>query len=332
MNNVRSVTVHTFSSAKGGVGKTALAVAAAKILADRGRSPIFVDCDLTGTSVADGLRLRAPETTSGSVGTVDLCAPPTGKLLTVAETQKLRGRRRDKQWKDVPPPPPYFNDAFAFEGAEHGNDCRIDAMIWRHERDDGVRYLPSSPFRHDALVALGWLYQEIPLEWMRRLAWLLDLMVETFLDLTDIIIDLPPTLVGFAHEASVLVSQIEKRTPWPEGYPKWDFDQLQWKANPILVVTPDLNALLVSLEYVARTLTRIPSLLPIVNQNWQGLAVIREEMRRRLPDHYGILGLEQKLCSVDHLASTLGRLFWDGDLVVNEDVRRLAEVLRLEVG
>lgn len=82
MNNPRTITVHTFSSAKGGVGKSVLAIASAKILAVSGRSPALLDCDFTGTSIADGLRLCALRVELAEDGTVDLDATPTGVRLT----------------------------------------------------------------------------------------------------------------------------------------------------------------------------------------------------------------------------------------------------------
>jgi Mrp family chromosome partitioning ATPase len=48
----RTIGLHVFCSAKGGVGKSTLAVAAAKLLADRGRTCVLVDADLTGTPSA----------------------------------------------------------------------------------------------------------------------------------------------------------------------------------------------------------------------------------------------------------------------------------------
>src|SRR5262245_46570481 len=47
----REVTLHAFSSIKGGVGKSTLAVVAANLLARRGRRCLVVDVDLIGTSL-----------------------------------------------------------------------------------------------------------------------------------------------------------------------------------------------------------------------------------------------------------------------------------------
>ncbi|MFW5739064.1 MAG: P-loop NTPase, partial [Myxococcota bacterium] len=250
MTNPRIITVHTFCSAKGGVGKSVLAIASAKILASSGRSPALLDCDFTGTSIADGLRLCAPRVVLAQDGSVDLDAAPTGQWLSQEETSQLRDARGRASWEDRPPPPPYLNDALTYQGSDPTRDCRVDAMVWHHEREDKVRYYPSSPLRRDVSIALGWIFRETPLEWLRRMVWLLHEMAVRFDDLTDVILDLPPGLWGFAHEASVLVSRIERGAPWPEGFPNLGESGVEWRANPILVVPPDRNGLYVSLEYL----------------------------------------------------------------------------------
>jgi Mrp family chromosome partitioning ATPase len=75
----RTVRAHAFASVKGGVGKSALAIFAAKFLALQNRKPLLVDCDMTGTSFADGLRLCAPKVTADASGALDVLQPPTGE-------------------------------------------------------------------------------------------------------------------------------------------------------------------------------------------------------------------------------------------------------------
>lgn len=332
MNNPRTITVHTFSSAKGGVGKSVLAIASAKILASSGRSPALLDCDFTGTSIADGLRLCAPRVELAEDGTVDFDSGPTGEVLSHEETANLRDARGRASWNDRPPPPPYLNDALIYHSPDPTRECRLDAMVWRHERADNVRYFPSSPLRKDASIALGWIFGDTPLEWLRRMVWLLDEMAMRFDDLTDVILDLPSGLWGFAHEASVLVSRIERRLPWPEGYPSWGDAAVQWRANPILVVPPDRNGMFVSLEYLAKNASNVPGLLPIVNRNHEGLTAVRDALRARFGGVLAGLGSEEELRSVDDLRSTLGRVFLDQDLPLTDDVKALAKTLRLVGG
>ncbi len=98
-----TIDLHVFASAKGGVGKSTLAVACAKLLAATpGCLPIVVDADMTGTSLADGLRGL---------------------------------------------PPPFLNDAlrpFLESKTDELVNVRVDSLLWHHEEDDDVWYLPSS--------------------------------------------------------------------------------------------------------------------------------------------------------------------------------------------
>ena len=76
----QSITPHAFASAKGGVGKSTLAVACAKLIAsEAGRRCVLVDADMTGTSLADGLKLCAPDVTAGRDGRPKSDAAPTGR-------------------------------------------------------------------------------------------------------------------------------------------------------------------------------------------------------------------------------------------------------------
>lgn len=96
--------------------------------------------------------------------------------FTVEETRL----RRSERWRGGGSGPrhlPFLNDALA--SADPDRECRVDALLWQPEVDDGVRYLPSSPTRHDVAQALGWLYrEERPLSWLRRLCWVLDELLQ----------------------------------------------------------------------------------------------------------------------------------------------------------
>jgi len=207
----RVVTIHAFCSVKGGVGKSTLAVACAKLLAESGRKPVLIDADLTGTSLADGLRLCAPELATRQDGGADLEAP-TGRRLSRAETVAARRARADTPWTEIPPPPPFLNDILihghelALYDEDLERECTVEPLLWRHEKDDGVAYLPSSPLRADVEIALGWLYRARQFTWIRRMTWLLEGMREQMSDLTDVVIDLPPGMFGFSHEVLALMA------------------------------------------------------------------------------------------------------------------------------
>jgi hypothetical protein len=155
MNNAPK-TIYAFCSAKGGTGKTTLAVACAKLLAADGRVPVLIDADVTGTSIADGLRLCAPKVTRRADGMIDLKAPPTG-YFSRAQTLELRRARAVTSWTTVPPPPTYLNDALTHNCGDW-EECNVASLLWKHEKEDGVLYVPSSALLRDVGIALGWLY------------------------------------------------------------------------------------------------------------------------------------------------------------------------------
>jgi NUBPL iron-transfer P-loop NTPase len=326
----RVISLYAFCSIKGGVGKSTLAVATAKLLAGTGRVPVLIDADLTGTSLADGLRLRAPVLALRPDGTLDLDAEPTGAYYEIDETLRLRNARKASAWTDRAPPPAYLNDALTYVGGEGGPDCRIDGMLWRHEREDSVRYLPSSPLPRDVSIGLGWIYNEEPFRWMRRFTWVLDALLQRDRDVTDIVIDLPPGVWGFAHETLVLVSALSSGALLPDGYPSWGSD-LEWRAYPFLVTTPDLNDVLPALEYVAAQSARIPSLVPILNRSTESLPDVQRGIRERLGPSLGALGIEEKLKPIESMPQTLGRIFREQNLVLNDEIKRaLSNILLKE--
>jgi len=327
----RTVVLHAFCSAKGGVGKSTLAVGSAKLLAAQGKCPIVVDADLTGTSLADGLHLLAPKMALKGDGALDLDAAPSGKVLSPSETRSLRSRRKVKNDRLRPLPPPYLNDALTYRNDDEMRECRVDAMLWRHERDDGVLYLPSSPLRPDIEVALGWLYRAgEPFSWLRRFSWILDELMKLRSDVSDIVIDLPPGLFGFTHETLVLLSYLSRREPFPEGFPAWHEGAINFRVNPFLVMTPDRSDLVSALEHFALHAARLPELRPLVNRNTEGIGATRAAVRYAFEGPLRVIGLEEQLVSVDEARATLGRIFLDQDLKLTDEVTRvLVEPLRL---
>ncbi|WP_437672237.1 P-loop NTPase [Sorangium sp. So ce131] len=333
----RTIRLHAFCSVKGGVGKSTLATACAKLLAKGGRVPVLVDCDLTGTSLADGLRLRAPAVTLLDDGSINLEAPPTGQFLSVEETRARRGRRRDalrgdgQKWKDKPLPPPYFNDPLNYAFLT-GQPARVDALLWRHERDDRVLYLPSSSTHDDVIQSVEWFFGQ-PFDWARSFAWTLDGLAHQVPALTDVVVDLPPGIWGFPHEALVLVSTLLLGEPMPDDYPPWHAGPVRWAPNPFLVTSRDPNDILPALEYVARQRARVPSLKPVVNRDTEGLNALRAMARARVGPLLEAAGLHETLERVAEM-SGLARLFWNGDVAVDgehrEEFREVTRTLRLE--
>ncbi|WP_437663268.1 P-loop NTPase [Sorangium sp. So ce1182] len=320
----RTITLHAFCSAKGGVGKSTLAVACARLLADSGRRCVLIDADLTGSSIADGLRLCAPERPGGPL---DLGAPGTGRYLTRAETVQARNARKNVAWEETPPAPPFFNDILRY-GNEDSAECCIEGLLWKHEDEDGVQYLPSSPLRKDVLTALGWLYYEEQFAWLQRLTWLLDGMRQQMPDLRDVVIDLPPGLFGFAHETLALLSSLRSRTPLPSGFPALNAGGTEWEGNPFLVTTQDRNDVVLALEYYLAHRDKLPHLTILLNRYTEGAAAGLSET---IQEHFGAaLGLDALLRWRVSEAATLREVFTSGRLRITEEARTLRAALQLE--
>ncbi|WP_163869205.1 P-loop NTPase [Myxococcus eversor] len=323
----RTIALHVFASAKGGVGKSTLAIACAKLLSEEGRTCVLLDADFTGTSLADGLLLCAPLVASAD-GALDFYAPPTQRFLSREETIRLRMRRKDATLEEQFPAPPFLNDIFL-----HGDlkqECQIEALCWRHEdRDDRVLYLPSSPLGKDIGIALGWLFRDQAFTWLQRLTWLLEGMASQQAALTDVVIDLPPGLHGFAHEVLVLLSYISSGREMPTGFPAWheQRDKLVWEARPFLITTPDRNDVILALEYYARHRKDLSELRVLLNRN---VTTSIEQLRTDIRAYTEVeIGLDQVPLTVIGFLSPLSKVFQDRTLRLNPEVRALKKQLRV---
>lgn len=335
----RVVTLHCFFSAKGGVGKTTLAVACAQVLPERGLT-LVLDADFTGTSLADGFDLCAPQVALRSDGTMDLAAPSTGAFLSLAETRGLRRQRQRQNWRsqtdDPPPPPPYLNDLFAFRPAEgQQGDCRVDGLLWRHDRGGVVRYLPSSSINHDIDLALSWLHGELFEAWVQRFAWLLQTLVRELPMLTDVVVDLPPGLFGFARGAVSLLSALASAEALPPGFPGPELYGLAtFQVRPFLVVSQDRQDVVSAVEAQARMVTKLPGIVMLFNRVTEGPERVRAMVHEALsPGEAAAAALipppaYRMVHFVGDHRRTLGRLFIDGALQLDDDARsEIARVL-----
>lgn len=329
----RRIHFHVFCSVKGGVGKSTLAVAMAKLLAARERVPVLIDVDLTGSSLADGLALCAPKMTQLDDGRMDLDAPPTGEILSRAETVDKRNAR--KLWGlEDPPAPPYFNDALLYQVKVPHRDCRVDAMLWSHEPRDRVLYLPSSPLRKDVEDSSMLLHGEEHFKWVRRAAWVLEALLTLRKDITDVVLDMPPNMVGFTHEIIGYLDVLATKDALTEDFPDLTALGISAQVQIFLLTTPDWNTLLPALEYVAEAATHYPALCfrTIVNRtSLASLSNIQRLLRQReLDPTLRPLGLEDKLEAVDE-ASALGEIFRRRDLdITSKEAARLEKILLKE--
>ncbi|WP_437874517.1 hypothetical protein [Sorangium sp. So ce513] len=219
--------------------------------------------------------------------------------------------RKNAGFRDLAPPPAYLNDALNDQGAETGQECRIEGMLWRHERQDDVLYLPSSPLQHDVAASLGWLHSADPFRWVLRLTWLLDALLERLPQVTDIVVDLPPGVWegGFSHEMLVLASMLSRGEPLPAGYPAWHSAGIAWKVLPVLVTTPDWSDLLPALEYGAANSALLPTLRLLLNRaGAESQADLVARLKRRLDPALVALGVGEQLARVDELGQRRGEL------------------------
>ncbi|MEM9460949.1 MAG: P-loop NTPase [Myxococcota bacterium] len=329
---MRTLGLYLFASVKGGVGKSTLTVLAAKLLADRGRRPVILDADVLGPSLADGLQLCAPVVSEGAGGP-DYFAAPTGQWHELTATRDLRSERK-RWWSQRASPvqasvpgPPYLNDVLLFSGARSDQEYRIDAMLWRAVDDDGVRYLPSSSIRDDAIRIAPYLTGNHPhFAWARRLAWVLEALVARDPSVTDIVIDLPPGTWGIAHETLVLAGAMTG--PLPQGYPQWH-DELRWTVVPTIVTTDDRNDQLLAMEYWLDTRVNLPMLGILVNRTVESQVEILADIGKELLAPLRGLDIEDDVRFVPLLEDSLGRLFVTGELRVGASHREMADMLRL---
>lgn len=307
-----------------------------------GRKPAFLDCDLSGTSIADGLDLCAPDLPLvEDRAFVDLLAEPTGRYLSVEETREKRRERKirkaeDGPRKDYPYPPGYFNDALRYADAvrrrtdDWPKAPRTDALIWRHKKNDGVLYLPSSSVLEDVQGSMGW-FLENPYDFAYALMVTIDALIEHRLEITDIVLDLPPGLYGFPHEALMIATNLQLGDQFAEGFPQWVGGPIQWQLNPFMITSQDPNDLVPALEFVLRNREELPNMVAIVNKlRLKTLDDIKSEARSRLASLIKDSGVESKeKLSAMKFEDALAKLFWDGDIAIKDIPEELYDILRL---
>jgi hypothetical protein len=297
----QTVRVYLFLSAKGGVGKSTLAVTAAAAIAARGGRAVVLDADFTGTSLADGLDLRAPRLRSGPTGLLELRPPDLG-VLTLHETRQARDQRENA--KECPYALPYLNDAILHPARGLSDECHLPTMAWTWDPLPEVRFLPSSPLRRDVDVALNWLYRR-PRDrqpWEARVRSLVRALRLQDPRLTDVVIDLAPGIFGLT--AAVL----EGVAALP---PQDDEVGVAWRVVPVLVMTEDRHDLRVA----------APAFVPLLHKHRHALAVFNrsttslEPLRRRFTETLGIRAdwvPDTRLPRMIGEVRDLGQLFRDG--------------------
>lgn len=188
--------VWSFHSVKGGVGKTTLSVLVARHLAERGERVLVVDLDLTGTSLADGLALRAP-----------VWDDPEGRRLLTRppDRREAIGDRLFGSRERTPASPPFLNDFLLREQDEDWtvDEAHPEAFAWSLPEDDALAdrlfVVPSSAFPSDLDRVLALLYDEPFSAWAEsRLEWLLDALLSKT-GFRHVVIDTPPCIPGISR-------------------------------------------------------------------------------------------------------------------------------------
>jgi len=302
--------LHVFSSVKGGVGKSTLAVTTAKLLARRGHVPVVVEADMLAASLADNLRLCAPVVEVTAEGLLDLEAPATNRWYTPDETWSLREKRRS--WLEGPnngigelscPPPAYLNDALHYPLPDPQRECSVGGLLWKHAHDDGVWYLPSSPLLVDAYAAAPYaLGAPHGFHWVRRLSWVFEALLEQQPSITDFVIDLPPGPLGTSHEMMVWLRALTKR--WtPSGYPKLHEKRLL-RLNPFVVMSQDQR---MSLEYFLYVRPHVENLALLCNKLHGSRTTVRKQVEQSLPWALQGLGFAETIRFIPILSKLLDR-------------------------
>lgn len=323
----RTIKLRAFCSAKGGVGKSTLAVTCSRLLAEQAGLGVLLDCDMSGTSIGDGLKLRAPKVRRlPDARSMDLLAPASREFHTEEETVALRDQRKELEWESYPPLLPYFNDALLYQNPEGEDDCCLPAMLWRHSNEhDPVFYFPSSSLPQDVSTALGWLYRDKLSQWKQRLAWILYTLAEQMPDLAFVVLDLPPGLFGFTREVLSLLAHLGKEAPLGPDFPALLSMDINWKIKPFIVMTADTNDLVVAMEAYTALKNDLSTLIPLLNRSSEGLEVVKHRIRKRF-ERFGALGVEERLRSVGEMRTTLGKVFVDGGLRLTDEVRVLRDL------
>lgn len=271
--------LHAFASTKGGVGKSTLAVLLAELLADAGREPVVIDLDFTGTSLADGLHLRAPVVPQRPEGQLTLNAEPLFKWHSVIESQKRRDFRQYRGGKyDEPTWCVFFNDIYFTK-----EPVRLDSLWWAREDREDIRFYPTSSTGTDLSAgALLTLKHSSRHAIQKRLAEILYQFVREIPTVTDIILDLPPGYFGLAWQVLTLFIRLSRNRPLPRYWPP--LREVSWDVHPYLVMTEDRNDLYLSIENYLRLQQEFENpkvVRPLINRMRGSIAGVQQTVRKR---------------------------------------------------
>lgn len=212
------LTCYSFHSVKGGVGKSTLATwtAQSRALAAPAEPSYLIDMDLTGTSLADVLPLRAPcwpgaegaapqrsdSRGAGAARAIDLRQPPVGHLSLADTRERMEARGQPMGGRRSACGVPFLNDYLLF--ADPDWDERRDAdprgLLWRLEQGpSNLSVLPSSALPEDLEQILPVIFDENHSAFLEaRLEHLLAALAPEQ-GAATVVIDTPPSLPGLSR-------------------------------------------------------------------------------------------------------------------------------------
>ncbi len=285
---MKKLRVLSFHSVKGGVGKSTLSTLCAFEAAARApdTTVVLVDMDLTGTSLADVLPLRAPDLPTREDGLLDLRKAPSGWLPapTVASASKhpALGEVLPSSAPAAPATPasdptryriekrgqassgggprevPFLNDflLYATDDWHEDEDVHPRAMCWQLlDGPANVFVLPSSALPADLVETLPVIFDEHHSAYLEgRLEWLLDGLLEEFSDVL-VVFDVPPTIPGLSRSVfslSLRLSEDEVRPLAADGFVPPHLEDADRDCRICLVATSDFQDLRATARWLAR--------------------------------------------------------------------------------
>lgn len=218
---------YSFHSVKGGVGKSTLSVATAVEQARSGKRVTLIDMDLTGTSLADVLRLEAPSWKDlGPTSVLPLAQAPAG-FLSHAETVERMEQRDDFKRARMQADPtdtearkargvPFLNDylLFATPDWDAKQDVHIASLLWRRSGpSSSLEVIPSSALPTDLEQTIPVVFDENYSGFLEgRLEYLLDALVPEEGERV-VVVDTPPTIPGLSRAVLSLAFRLAGKEP-----------------------------------------------------------------------------------------------------------------------
>lgn len=272
----------SFHSVKGGVGKSTLAVLVARRLAQSHRVAL-IDMDLTGTSLADVLPLRAPYWSVSPGSTLPLEEAPA-RWDDPSEGLRARGAGAETEPKGVP----FLNDWFlhARDVDYQRSDICAQAIAWKDrlqgQSAENLWVLPSSGLPGDIARVLPLLYDEPFAAYVEgRLEWLLDALLRE--GVQHVVFDTPPTLPGLSKAVLSMALRLPVGQPMSKtGTMPHQLEETAVCWQAWIVATQDVQDLLAVERWLeAVDLADAAQLGVVLNRCDADKQVIRERLGRR---------------------------------------------------